>query len=294
MKRRALIFATAALAVILCACGKKPADGTGSLTPTAPAEAGSVTPAEGSGTPGVTIAPDTPTATPTSTPSPTPTVAYGSPSHLRANRELHEVIQPKVTPAPLGTAPALTDLDKADIAYGIQRTNPINCYPVNIVSGARMDWNTSWYLKPKIRQTVRVTGLSDETVQDRIAQRIDEVVWAMADPNYVPDDAGSVALFREMGAPEINITTNVYNVGNGFLSVYICANYMWIETATFATTEDRYEFRGKNTRRAEVLRGRWNTLIILPMARISCSTLPLETKSLCRICSRREWIIART
>ena len=243
MKRRALIFATAALAVILCACGKKPADGKGSLTPTAPAEAGSVTPAEGSGTPGVTIAPDTPTATPTSTPSPTPTGAYGSPSQLRANRELHNVVEPKVTPAPLGTAPALTDLDKADITYGIQRTNPINCYPVNLVSGARMDWNTSWYLKPKIRQSVRVTGLSDETVQDRIARRIDEVVWAMADPNYGPDDAGSVALFREMGAPEINIITDVYDVGNGFLPVYICANYMWIETVTFATTDDIYEFQ---------------------------------------------------
>ena len=124
-----------AVAVFCCACGKKPADGTESLTPTAPAEAGSVTPAEVSGTPGVTIAPETPTATPTSTPSPTPTVAYGSPSHLRANRELHNVVEPKVTPAPLGTAPALTDLDKADIAYGIQRTNPINCYPVNPSDG---------------------------------------------------------------------------------------------------------------------------------------------------------------
>ena len=248
MRRKMPISAMLLISVaVLCsACGKKPADGAGSLTPTTSAEAGSVTPAEGSGTPGVTTAPEIPTATPTSTPSPTPTVAYGSLEQLRANRELHEVIQPKVTPAPLGTAPALTDLDKADIAYGILRTDSVNCYPVNLATGARMDWNYDWYLRPGFLQSIRVAGLSDETVQNRIAQRIDEVVMAMADPNFVPDDAGIIALFRELGAPEINVSTDTFGGGNGFLSVSVSGSYMWRETLTFETDEEYYEFQPLN------------------------------------------------
>ncbi|MBQ2031229.1 MAG: hypothetical protein II483_03360, partial [Lachnospiraceae bacterium] len=92
MKRRALIFATAALAVILCACGKKPADGTGNVTPANSTE--------------VTQSAASPTISQTATPTVTPDPEKMSLEELIArNRELHEAVSPKVTVHPLGTAP---------------------------------------------------------------------------------------------------------------------------------------------------------------------------------------------
>ena len=258
------------LAVLLCgtmflaACAK---NGTGdtAVTPSENAPtvtegatpSGEITP---TAIPTATVTPTSaPTVTPTETPTPTPTIALGSAEQLRRNRELHELILPKASSAELGTGQALSELDKLDETYGIMRTNPTKYIPINLASGIQMDWNTHTYLQPGILQSVHVVGLTDDRVRDRINQRIDEVVLAMSDPCFIPDKAGVIALFRERGTPEINVTTSVSGGDNGFLSIYVHGNYMWRETRTFKTDEEYYEYR--NAVSENPLLDVWDTVV---------------------------------
>lgn len=223
------------LLILLTACGReKPADG--GVTPT-----GSTETHEGEGvTPTVTVTP-TDTPAPTVTPTPTVTVEYGSPEQLRINREMHEVIRPKAESGPLGTGAIPTDLDKADSAYGITRQDPVTLRPVNLATGMPLDWRESWFLKEGMMQTVRVYGLADQSVQERINRRIDEVVTAMANPNFIPEKDGIIAILRERGKPKITVESRGDSF-NGILNISVSSYYSWEETLHFATDKEANEF----------------------------------------------------
>ena len=259
MKHRLIGIPLLCLALFTAACAK---NGTGEVTVT-PSEnesvvTGSVTPS-GEVTPDIdltaTVTPEatatptsaptsTPTSTPTITPTPTPAVVYGSVEQLRRNRELHEVIRPHVTSAPLGTAAARSDSDNLDIAYGIMRISPVSVDMIDLATGRKLkdEEIRSWIFEPGMVQTVHVSGLVDQTVSDRINQRIDEVVAALADPNCIPDDAGVITLYRERGTPGIRVLSHAYTE-NGFLWASVSGDYFWTERHSFATDDEYYEFR---------------------------------------------------
>ncbi len=260
-KRRLFGIPLLCLVLLASACSKNGEPGNNAVTPSEndPTTAATVTPASettpspvptGEATP--TSSPS-PTITPTNSPSPTitpnpkdsitpiPAVEYGSLEQIRRNRELHELIRPKARSGELGTGAPLSDSDKTDIAYGIMRIAPVSVNAINLATGMKLDWQSNWYLKPGMIQSVRVAGLTDQTVSDRINQRIDEVVTAMSDPNFIPEDAGIIALFQKRGKPEICVETRT-SVSNGFLSVSVYGYYFWQETRTFGSDDEYYGY----------------------------------------------------
>ncbi len=242
--------------VLLSSCGDNGREKDGKKEPTTseqPAENGTPTPdvteetkLTETPTPKPTKAPTvtaTPTVTPscppppTSTPMPTPIKDYMAEEVLNMNRELHEVVYPKREIAKLGTGPAYSEQDLKDMEYGITRNYPITVtdiiFPTHTSDYARA---SSGYSDRGI-QSVHISGLRNQDVQNAINNRIDEVVKTLANPAYIPNVAGVIQVFEENGIPGRYTETYAHDA-YGYLSVEIHLICEWSETRHFPNVHE--------------------------------------------------------
>ena len=255
IRKHAVLAALLCGSLFLAACAKN-GTGEGTATPTenVSVATGSVTPS-GEVTPGAeltaTVTPEatatptetpteTPTPTTTETPTPTPTVAYGSVEQLRRNRELQEIVKPKREPAQTGTAPALSEQDQQNVRYGISRNNPIKMTEINMETGGSPRYNK--YGNPIEEQilSLHITGLKDPEVTAKINDRIDEIVSAMSNPNYLPDVSGILPIVKKWGMPGAYISVDPEDNGgfNGCFSVAVWCKWQWKEIRTVSSDEE--------------------------------------------------------
>ena len=227
MKRRALIFATAALAVILCACGKKPADGTGNVTP-----ANSTEVTQGAASPTISQ-----TATPTVTPDPE---KMSLEELIARNRELHEAVSPKVTVHPLGTAPLPSGQEKQDLAYGITRAGSAAVTSVDMETGEEFSFDSNWDYSQSFY--LHIDGLKDAKMQKLVNERLESVARDMHDGGFLPSAAGIMPYIKAWGLPKGAVHEYVEYNGKGILSVLVDRYWYWEEERTFADDSAFQEF----------------------------------------------------
>ncbi|MBO7402458.1 MAG: hypothetical protein J6U10_05655 [Lachnospiraceae bacterium] len=176
-----------------------------------------------SGTPGETVTStptfavtDTPTPTvtltPTSTPTPTPTLAppLSIADMVVRSRELHEAVRPKTVANPLGTAPEYSAWENNAAKYGLTRERV-----VSIIEDDKSSYTCFCVAKIK-----------NETVAEKINQRLKEVCMDMSDPAYLPDSPGYVLLFRDNGPSKLELSCEC-NEYQGILSVRINGYWTW-------------------------------------------------------------------
>ena len=250
------------LALFTAACAKN-GTGEGTATPTenGSVATGSVTPS-GEVTPGAeltaTVTPEatatptetpteTPTPTTTETPTPTPTIAYGSVEQLRRNRELHEIVNPKREMSQTGTAPALSEQDRLDVSHGIARINPLKEVELDLSKSGTLRYDSRLNSQDPVK-TVHFSGIKDKAVCEKINSRIDEVVLAMTDPNYLPDVSGIYTILKERGLPKVEVFVNADtgNKTNGIQSVEIRGCWTWTEEGIFPDDAAVYQYQAEN------------------------------------------------
>ena len=207
--------------------------------------------ATGSVTPTVEVTPEatatpipTSTPTPTETPAPTPTIAYGSAEQMRRNRELHEIVNPKRELSQTGTAPALSEQDQLDVSHGIARMNPLKETESELPTGGAPQQDSGDNSLRSVT-TVHFSGLKDKAVCEKINSRIDEIVSAMADPNYLPDVSGIYTIIKERGLPKVRVRVDAYtsNRTNGVQSVQIRGSWFWEEEGIFPDDDAVYRYQ---------------------------------------------------
>lgn len=226
------IFALFILGMLATACsGHTGENGTVVTDKPTPTATEAVTPTEGA----------TPTATATPTPTTaaevTPTVEVTpteGPLDLAAlaakNRELHEAIVPKTTANPLGTSPAYTEQDKKDYEYGIERVDGIRETNINMLTGGEAAYEDQY-------QYTQISGLKNTELQKKINDRIKTAVETMANPGYLPNVSGIMAIVKQRGLPE----SRVYCCASGesgILSVDLSGTWYWSEERVFADYDE--------------------------------------------------------
>lgn len=229
MKRRALIFATAVLAAILCACGKKSPNGTGNVTPANTAEV----------TQGAAASPTiSQTATPTVTPDPE---KMSLEELIARNRELHEAVSPKVTVHPLGTAPLPSGQEKQDLAYGITRAGSAAVTTVDMETGEEFSFDSNWDYSQSFY--LHIDGLKDAKMQKLVNERLESVARDMKDGGFLPSAAGIMPYIKAWGLPKGAVHEYAEYNEKGILSVHLDKYWYWEEERTFADDSAFQDFR---------------------------------------------------
>lgn len=219
--RKILVLVVIAVACLtVAACSKN--GGDTNLTPTSV-----VTEAV---TPTVTSEPTgTPTPTVTATPVPVTDLA----ALAARNRELHEAVITKRTVNPLGTAPAMSESEKLDRAYGISRRYSLEFQDIDMETGNTVEetWTVPYTY-------MRISGLRDETVQKKVNDRLESMVRTVSHPNFLPDIAGVMSVFKEHGLPKTKVHEYRLYSAAGILSVEVDVTWYWEEERVFANDEE--------------------------------------------------------
>ena len=226
-----MLFALLTAAVAGCSNGNSSEN-----TPTAmvsPSPTGATTPEvqpTGEVTPGEGVSP-TVTTSPTQAVTPTqavPTKApeIGSAEWIARNRELHEIAGTAKDVSPVGTGNGKkaekNPLTEVNISYGISRVFSLSIDGVEIEDNA---YKPSGANEGSRLASIRISGLRDQAVADKIHARVDEVVRTMGDPGYIPNVQGIVQLLRQYGPVASSVACDALHYGNGYLTVVVYASW---------------------------------------------------------------------
>lgn len=175
------------------------------------------------------------------TPTPTGNPAVGSAEWLARKRELKEIVRPTKSISAVGTgkgkAPEKDPINELNQKYGISRRHALEVEDYTL-----KEVNTV-YNRPADEyrlSSLRVSGLRDQSVADKIHNRVDEIVRAMGDPCYLPEIPGIVQLLEKYGPAESIVRCDNVSSSGGILSfdVYI----MWIIGGNYYHAYEPFNF----------------------------------------------------
>ena len=140
------------------------------------------------------------------------TVMFYSDESFDKNREFHTRLLAADDFSHLGTGKELSEAILSDQAYGIERNHPDNVEDIFVSDGVNV---------------IHVKGLKDKEIENKINDRIDEVVGIILDPAYYPELSGIVPFLREHGPGKREIYMSTYYNQNHILSLDISVSYNW-------------------------------------------------------------------
>ena len=123
---------------------------------------------------------------------------------LARNRELHEIVKRTKDISPVGTGKGemwVNPLAELNKQYGISRFYALE----EEHFGLGTDVVEEYGEQQSRHLSMRFSGLRDQAVADKIHNRLDEIVYAMGDPCYLPDVPGIVQLMSQCGPAESRV-----------------------------------------------------------------------------------------
>ena len=109
---------------------------------------------------------------------------------LEKNRSLHEKLKPEREYSNLGTGGSPKELNPLDELYNVSYDPPYGFIEESEDGQSRL---------------VRINGLKNKDIEEKINKRIDEYVDILLDPAYLPDIAGIIDLIQEYGEDERHV-----------------------------------------------------------------------------------------
>ena len=149
----------------------------------------------------------------------TSNIVYGSNEALSKNAELHSKLAPFTEYSAVGTGVEtgtenVNEKHKLAEAYGIRVNDP---------------QYIEFIKKSEDVEVLQVNGLKDKVIEQKINNRINEVVDILLDPAYLPDVSGIIPFLKEHG----NSTRGMYMYStyneNHIMSVNVTLSYEWKE-----------------------------------------------------------------